>query len=457
MQVLDRTGVGTLWSICKAKFALKDHSHDYLPLSGGTLTGDLLFSNSGTTFRQIRGTCGDNDFWRIGGGATGTNDGYMEIATADDGNEPIYVRQYSGVYSTVTRTATLLDGNGNTSFPGIVTAATFRGNLEGKATGVADYNNSNQQEIKIGYTGAGLSPSEIGYIAGYAEDTDSGIRIKDINKETLKAWLGIDNTVKDISINIQGDTINGFSQVFALKYANENTKTLKIDNAATGTNGFMSGQDKSKLDGIDYGANNYTLPEASKNTLGGIKVNYTPKSGNDCFKVQMDVLGNANTFIPGLKYGDDGHLGEIEFLTDSYCSTSFDGSEFRFHDQEGTVNNIINLPYKDGTFALLSDIPNVSNLCKFNFIDDISKCINGRINFLFKTNNTSLDLSFLCDLEEGTILFIYSNQTGYEVTCYRDTWYYNGARKRAGETDYVNRGVLRLAFQRYGYVYLCSF
>lgn len=134
MQVLDRTGVGTLWSICKTKFALKDHSHNYLPLSGGILTGDLLFNNSGTTFRQIRGTCGDNDFWRIGGGATGNNAGYMEIATADDGIQPIYVRQYSGPFSTITRTATLLDGSGNTSFPGTVAAAKFKGALEGNAS-----------------------------------------------------------------------------------------------------------------------------------------------------------------------------------------------------------------------------------------------------------------------------------------------------------------------------------
>ena len=134
MQFLDKTGVGTLWSMCKTKFALKDHSHNYLPLSGGTLTGDLLFSNSGTTFRQIRGTCGDNDFWRIGGGATGNNAGYMEIATADDGTEPIYVRQYSGTFSTITRTATLLDGSGNTSFPGTVAAAKFKGALEGNAS-----------------------------------------------------------------------------------------------------------------------------------------------------------------------------------------------------------------------------------------------------------------------------------------------------------------------------------
>ena len=91
----------------------------YLPLTGGTMTGNLSFSNSGTGFRGINyGTMGDNDQWRIGGAATGSNSGYMEIATADDGNEPIYVRQYTGVFSSVRRTLTLLDGSGNTTFPG---------------------------------------------------------------------------------------------------------------------------------------------------------------------------------------------------------------------------------------------------------------------------------------------------------------------------------------------------
>ena len=42
----------------------------------------------------------------------------MEIATADDRNEPIHVRQYQGQFATIVRTLTLLDANGNTSIPG---------------------------------------------------------------------------------------------------------------------------------------------------------------------------------------------------------------------------------------------------------------------------------------------------------------------------------------------------
>lgn len=87
-----------------------------------TMTGDLIFAGvSGTNKRYIQLGMGANDFARITAGATADNAGFLEIATADDGNEPIYVRQYSGIFGTIVRTATLLDGSGNTSFPGNVT------------------------------------------------------------------------------------------------------------------------------------------------------------------------------------------------------------------------------------------------------------------------------------------------------------------------------------------------
>lgn len=70
-----------------------------------------------------------NDYFRIGVGGD-NNGGYAEIATADDGNEPIIVRQYTGMFQNLIRTLTLLDGNGNTTFPGHVTAQAFHGNAD---------------------------------------------------------------------------------------------------------------------------------------------------------------------------------------------------------------------------------------------------------------------------------------------------------------------------------------
>ena len=69
--------------------------------------------------RGVSGTVGGNDWWKFGGGATGSNAGYAEIATGDDGTEPIYARQYTN--AGVARTLTLLDGSGNTALAGDLT------------------------------------------------------------------------------------------------------------------------------------------------------------------------------------------------------------------------------------------------------------------------------------------------------------------------------------------------
>ena len=76
----------------------------------------------GTTSAElVRGNMADSDQFRILVGGSATDQGFAEIATADNGNEPIYVRQYSGAFATVTRTLTLLDSAGNTSIPGDLT------------------------------------------------------------------------------------------------------------------------------------------------------------------------------------------------------------------------------------------------------------------------------------------------------------------------------------------------
>ena len=62
----------------------------------------------------------DTDQFRIIAGSNGHDNGWAEIAIADNGNEPIYVRQYSGVFSSVVRTLTLLDANGHTHFPSYI-------------------------------------------------------------------------------------------------------------------------------------------------------------------------------------------------------------------------------------------------------------------------------------------------------------------------------------------------
>lgn len=82
---------------------------------GGALMFDYI--SGGNERNLLYQQMADNDLFRIRCGGP-SNQGWVEIATADDGTEPIYVRQYTGQFASITRTLTLLDGSGNTICPG---------------------------------------------------------------------------------------------------------------------------------------------------------------------------------------------------------------------------------------------------------------------------------------------------------------------------------------------------
>lgn len=113
--------------------------------------------SSGTVGELVKATMGGGDSFRIAVGG-GSNNGYAEIATADAGTEPIYVRQYADAkidgFVTPTRTATLLDANGNTSFPGKVTAPNFTGGLNGNAATATKLSTARKINITGNATGS---------------------------------------------------------------------------------------------------------------------------------------------------------------------------------------------------------------------------------------------------------------------------------------------------------------
>lgn len=124
----------------ESQLALKANDADVVHKTGNeTIAGTKTFSSAidgtinttvaaGSTKELLRAKIADNDYFRLMTGGT-SNAGYVELATADDYNEPIYVRQYQGGFTTVKRTATLLDGSGNTSFPGTVNANRVTANV----------------------------------------------------------------------------------------------------------------------------------------------------------------------------------------------------------------------------------------------------------------------------------------------------------------------------------------
>ena len=277
------------WSIDITGHADKD-----LALSGGTMTGNISFSNSGTAFRGINyGTMGDNDQWRIGGAATAANAGYMELATADDGNEPIYVRQYTGVFSSLKRTLTLLDASGNTYVPGRLfvasnsdvglnsgSGAIVIGSTSGTSIGIDDneimarssnaastlYINSEGGNVYIG-SGGITSVGKITGSGGYADRTNGTATYLNYGASGLAAsaisWLCCWNGYEIRAISkgemanavdgshkwarIGGDTITGVlhSSYKSGSWVNSLTNSaITIDDAAGSYGGWICGPTK---------------------------------------------------------------------------------------------------------------------------------------------------------------------------------------------------------------------
>lgn len=174
-----------------------------------TLTNDLRFANVTTGTRGIVGTIADNDFWQVVGRADKTNEGYLEIATSDDANEPIYMRQYSGVFKTVKRTFTILDGSGRSRAPEL---------FEAKKIHVNSKLNQNNAIADIGYQ------FQVTGTSNFTDNVDiSGITTHhnsiqmDANYSFSKPGHNVNCNQSHSMAMIRITTVNGWTPILAQK------------------------------------------------------------------------------------------------------------------------------------------------------------------------------------------------------------------------------------------------
>ena len=178
------------------KVSLDGHTHSYLPLSGGTMTG-IISTSFATNTHLLGNTTGSlinstttagsyvmlhkypstNGYFTLGGWSNSYRLFYTAKSTVDAGTN-----SYS-------KMAVLLDEGGNSSFPGIVAASSFSGSLSGNASSASKVNNA----ITISLNGASqgaydgsaaksinITPSSIGAAAASHTHSPSNI-VQDAN------------------------------------------------------------------------------------------------------------------------------------------------------------------------------------------------------------------------------------------------------------------------------------
>lgn len=567
MKLLDERGIGTVWSICKEKFALVGHTHNYAGSGspGGSANSAIGVVDYNQTGKTIQ-------IGYSGTGITGDQIKYIAGYTDGSGNVNAKIKDVSKdalkswlglgslAYSSSSIPTKLSQLNNDKGFvTGSVSGNTVT--INGASTTWTNTWRGIQDNLTSSSTSDSLSANQGKVLKGLIDS-------KADSSDLSSYYAQKSDAIKNISIEkMSGLNTQLFIQTIR---ANDVMDTFPIYRVDDETDGLMSVEDKVKLDGIASGANNYTLPVASQTTLGGVKtsIQYIPVDNwptcvnEDNNKIYTSIYGlerGEDTFIRSItihgdeystKYINKGILidigttntktinfpskaGTFALTTDIPATTSQLVNDSGFltfadkytlpvasnttlggikvsanasgtgwpicvdsnglaqtkingltqgrsnfvsslivadeddHSVEYKYNGIdvgfsdsvfthIDFPSKSGTFALLSDIPDVSNLCKFNFIDSISECQNGKINYFLNRDFGSgdIDLKEFENCEEGTILFlsIYSQyQVG--ITNSQNIWYMDMRSKAVGSIQGINSGAVILITIKSGAIY----
>lgn len=356
MKLLDEKGLTTVWSVCKEKFALAGHTHNYAGSgsAGGSANSAIGVVDYGQTDKTIQ-------IGYSGAGITGGQIKFIAGYTDGGGNVNAKIKDVSKdalkawldlgslAYSSAsipTKLSQLTNDkgfvtgsvSGNTvTINGTSTtwSNTWRGiqdNLTSSST--SESLSANQGRVLKGLVDGKVNSSDL---SSYAKKNEAA----SMNFEIFKVQAGVDHGTQGVKVTSVDKKVS---------------KSFSFDVAAVDLNGLMSAHDKLKLDGIADGANNYTLPAASEDTFGGIKAS-SPYIAGYNFPICVNEDNKAYTRISGLDRGERG--GGITGITvdnddSSNFSTKYERDEITvYRNTEGYA--YLHFPFKSGTFALTSD------------------------------------------------------------------------------------------------------
>jgi hypothetical protein len=273
------------------------------------VNGSLFFTDitgntadTGTSLKGVYGRIGDNDGWRIAGGARAANAGYLEIATCDDMNEPIYVRQYGGGgswngYVSLARTFTLLDAAGRSRAPELFEAKKVHVNsLLDQSVAIAD----------IGYQFQVTGTSNFTDTVDISGVTNHHNNIQiDANYSIAKPGKGSNWNGSHNNAMIRMTSVNGWSPLLAQKVTNGywilghynyyNEKDKNSDFRNQWVFGYLA---DSNLEGTTGASNSLTTTYRLLNIGDGrmfVSAKYNAAVGSETQPVYVQSNGNVAT------------------------------------------------------------------------------------------------------------------------------------------------------------------
>lgn len=195
--------------------------------------------------------------------------------------------------------------------------------------------------------------------------------------------------------------------------------------------GSPGGSANSAIGVVDYGQTDKTIQIGySGNGITGDQIKYiagyTDGSGNVNAKIKDVSKDSLRAWLGlgSLAYSSSSiptNLSQLNndkgFVTGSVSgnTVTINGASTTWTNTwRGIQDNLTSYSTSDSLSAnqgrILKDLVDSnanSNLCKFNFINNISECQNGKINFLFIYDSINVDLHYLSQ-EEGIIVIITS-------------------------------------------------
>jgi hypothetical protein len=290
-----------------ATVSRSDHTHSYLPLSGGTMTGNITFTDvTSTTYPAVSNKLTWN-------GSTDGVDIYYQVDASDRGRLVLNTRDDADCIIAFANKGTIISTIDNS------------GNFSGKAaTATKATQDSAGQQINTTYIkGLSVSGRTITYTKG--DGTTGTITTQDTNTDThhqAKNIVGASTTATANATSSNGSTYlnlieNGavrsthkISGTGATTVTSDSSGNITINStnttysaATTSANGLMTSAMVTKLNGIAEGANKYTHPNS-----GATAGSYGPSANAS--------PGHSGTFsVPYLTVNAAGHITAVSTKT----------------------------------------------------------------------------------------------------------------------------------------------